>query len=167
MGEIKKRSLEEIEDCKQESELFLSVSRLEVLLRYFVFRNLIPWIGNVEMFVKGDFKEHLKDIWLAKNYSKIKFIFKEYGFIDFLPLFVILLNTPLFLFFILCCCVSILKDPKDLRNLIILGSFLASISWFLLAKKHSFMHMHLCYVVWTMAFIPFSTLVLIDKRINK
>ena len=53
-------------------------------------------------------------------------------------------------------------DTAD--KILLLGSFIASTSWFVLAKNYSFTHMHLCYIAWFLSFLPFALTLLAQKK---
>jgi hypothetical protein len=44
---------------------------------------------------------------------------------------------------------------------LVFTSFIAAVSWFVLAKGHSQVHTFLNYVVWPIGFVPFSVLYLV------
>ena len=45
-------------------------------------------------------------------------------------------------------------------------SFLSSISWFVLAKSHSYIHVHMNFVLWQMPFIPAASYIFLRQRIS-
>ena len=69
---------------------------------------------------------------------------------------VLILNTLLFLTLIL---VAFLRSNLKMR-LILMLSFMAPLSWFVIAKGHSAGHYHINYVLWYLPFIPFSFIAL-------
>ena len=159
------RNLEEVKICKEESlkKSNYAVTRVEVVLRYLIFRNLLPWIGNTEALSSDDFKSDLKRFWWDRNYSFYKEIFYKHNFNEFLFPISIFIQTALFLLLICTVFVKFFQNFSA-KYFLVLMSFFSSLSWFILAKEYSYIHLHLCYVVWTVSFIPFSVLILFDKK---
>ncbi len=163
-------SIEEI-DCKklvinnQLNHEYIShcVSRFEVVGRYFIFRNFIPFLGVFENFLSPDLKYSLVKIMLNKNYYKILSILPTLNLFTFLSILVIFLNILTFVLFLFFCMIFVILNKYDSLNIILIGGFLASVSWFFFAKTYSYVHFHLGYVNWTFVFIPFSSLVLVEK----
>ena len=139
------------------------ISRLEVLLRYFIFRNFIPFLGVFENFLNSELKFNLVSIMLNKEYFKFFNLFSKLDLYSILSIIVILCNILAFLIFFLYTFISLVKNRYEYINIIIVGSFIASISWFIFAKNYSYVHFHLCYVSWTFIFIPFTSMSLIEK----
>lgn len=72
----------------------------------------------------------------------------------------------IFLFFILIVCIMALKR-KDSLSFALLISFLAPLSWFTLAKGHSYLHTNLNYVLWFLPYVPIGMLILSPQKIPR
>lgn len=139
------------------------VSRIEVLFRYFIFRNFLPFFGIFENYLSSELKLQLVNSMLNKNYLIIFELLSKIDLLEFASIIIILINILFFLFFTLYSFYSLFNNISNNLNILIIGSFLASISWFLLAKTYSYVHFHLCYVSWTIVFIPFASMIFIEK----
>ena len=53
------------------------ISRLEVLARYLIFRNLLPYTGILENYLDDNIKSFLKEIFWERKYYKIKTLNNE------------------------------------------------------------------------------------------
>ena len=157
---------ENVEDCKKDliSELNnQSAGRIEVVARYFVFRNLLPWIGNLEIYINNNLKNYLKDIFWNRNYKNI-LIIKEYvSFKNILPILSVIIQSTLFLLVVIFSFVKIYKHGDLADKVLLTGAFFSSISWFFLANKYAYVHLHLCFIAWYLSFIPFAYALIIQK----
>lgn len=135
---------------------FDEISRLEVLGRYIIFRNLFPYVGALEVYLDDNIKNFLKEIFWERKYYKIKFLHEEIKLTSFLPIFSVFIQTLFFIFIIYYSFYKVIKFGDVAEKVLIFGSFISSISWFVLAKNYSYVHLHLCYIAWYLSFIPFS-----------
>jgi hypothetical protein len=139
------------------------ISRIEVLFRYFIFRNFIPFLGIFENYLDPQLKFKLVSIMLNKQYLHFFNLFSQLNLFSIFSILVIFFNISAFLIFFLYTLIMLIINRYDSLNIIIIGSFFASISWFVFAKTYSYIHFHLCYVSWTFIFIPFTSMSLIEK----
>lgn len=144
----------------------LCVSRLEVFFRYFLFRNFLPFLGYFENYLNNDIKLDIVKMMLNKNYFNFYSLFLKYDFLEYFPLFILLLNFILFISFLIFATYAVIKNRNNYLIIIIIGGFISSSSWFLIAKTYSYVHFHLCFVSWTFIFIPFTTLALFEIYLN-
>ena len=143
------------------------VSRIEVLSRYFIFRNLLPYFGGLEIYLDDKIKSYLKEIFWERKYHKLKSLGSEVKFKSFFPIISVFLQTLFFVFIITVSFYKVFKNGDVAEKILITGSFLSSISWFVLAKNYSFVHMHLCYIAWYLSFIPFAYASILKKNDKK
>ncbi len=146
---------------------FDKIYRMEVLGRYLIFRNLLPYTGALEIYLDDNIKSYLKEIFWERKYYKIKSLNEEVKITSFFPIFSVFLQTLFFLFIIYYSFYKVLKFGDIAEKVLIFGSFMSSISWFLLAKNYSYVHMHLCYIAWYLSFIPFSYALILKKDNEK
>ena len=66
---------------------FDEISRLEVLGRYIIFRNLFPYVGALEVYLDDNIKNFLKEIFWERKYYKIKFLHEEIKLTSFFQYF--------------------------------------------------------------------------------
>ena len=143
------------------------ISRTEVLGRYLIFRNLLPYIGILEIYLDDKIKNYLKEIFWERKYYKIKSLNKEVKIKSFFPILSVFLQTIFFIFIIYYSFYKVFKFGDLAEKVLIIGSFISSISWFLLAKNYSYVHMHLCYIAWYLSYIPFAYSLILKKKIMK
>ena len=143
------------------------ISRLEVLARYLIFRNLLPYTGILENYLDDNIKSFLKEIFWERKYYKIKTLNNEVKIESFFPILSVFLQTLFFIFIIYYSFYKVFKFGDIAEKVLIFGSFVSSISWFVLAKNYSYVHMHLCYIAWYLSFIPFSYALILKKNNEK
>ena len=156
-----------IESCKNNNNYYNKydgLSRIEVLGRYFIFRNLLPWVGNSEKFLDEGFKSYLKRIFWNREYSNIKSIFSEFNYKSFIAILLVAFQSCIFIIIIFLCFRKVFLKGDAADKILLLGSFIGSSSWFVLAKNYSFTHMHLCYIAWFLSFLPFALTLLAQKK---
>lgn len=146
---------------------FSKISRFEVLGRYLIFRNLLPYAGVLEIYLDDNIKNYLKEIFWKRKYHKIKSLNEEIKIESFFPIFSVFLQTLFFITLIYYSFYKVLKFGDIAEKVLIFGSFMSSISWFLLAKNYSYVHMHLCYIAWYLSFIPFAYALILKKDNEK
>lgn len=70
-------------------------------------------------------------------------------------------------FLLITCEVYKTRNSESIKLLsMLIISFIASISWFVLAKSHSFIHIHMNYVLWFFGFVQISIYIIVRKIIN-
>tara|TARA_X000001036_G_C20594846_1_gene772426 strand:- start:371 stop:1072 length:702 start_codon:yes stop_codon:yes gene_type:complete len=165
-------SIKENKDCYDKLYESLTVSRVEVISKYLLARNLIPFLGSFELVLDEVQEENLKLIYyeegvssLQKGKSIIKYYLNnisEFDIFQMLSVFVNLILSPVVFLVLLITFISRIVN-LDSKNLI-LGSFilLPPLSWFILAKGHSYITAYqLTFFIWyipTIAYILASVL---------
>lgn len=142
------------------------ISRFEVLLRYFMFRNFLPWFGNLENYMSEDFKNYLKSIIWDRKYNKLMDIGSNADLKGYLSIFSVIIQSFLFILLIFFSFKKVFKKGDSADKLLITGSFISSISWFVLAKQYSLVHIHLCFIAWYLAFVPVAYMLLVHNKVN-
>ncbi len=143
------------------------ISRFEVLGRYFIFRNLLPYFGSLEKFLDNDIKSYLKEIFWERKYFMIKNINEKVKIKSFFPIISVFIQTIFFIFITIFTFRKIFKNGDIAEKVLIVGAFFSSASWFLLAKNYSFVHMHLCYVAWYLSYLPFAYMLILSSNKNE
>lgn len=165
-------SIKENKDCYDKLYESLTVSRVEVISKYLLARNLIPFLGSFELVLDEVQEKNLKLIYyeegvssLQKGKSIIKYYLNnisEFDIFQMLSVFVNLILSPVVFLALLITFISRIVN-LDSKNLI-LGSFilLPPLSWFILAKGHSYITTYqLTFFIWyipTIAYILASVL---------
>ena len=160
---------ENIDDCKKSLSKELNyhgAGRVEVVARYFIFRNLLPWVGNLENYIDNNIKNYLKDIFWKRNYEKIFTIQKYLTFKNILPILSVIIQSIIFILVVTYSFIKIYKNGDFADKFLLTGAFFSSISWFFLANKYAYVHLHLCFIAWYLSFIPFAY-ALITQKLSK
>ena len=149
-----------IEECVERTTRNDAKSITRIVSRYFIIHDFLPWIGNYNKLdalndpnVLGN-KDYniLKAVFRNPNIEKIKAVIFETGIETKKIVIFLLLNTLLFFTLILF---AFLRSNLKMR-LVLMFSFAAPLSWFIIAKSHSSFHYQFNYVLWYLPFIPFS-----------
>ena len=146
----------------------LESNSIKTTVKYFFNGKFLPWTSIMS------FNEQEKElIKLArdeiKNNLSFDLIFNlEMSLLAKLALYLsgILLSTIFFITLILMC-FSLWRTAPIYLLIPLLITFIAPLSWFFLAKGHSYHHYHLNYVLWYLYFIPFSAVVLSEVKWKK
>lgn len=157
-----------LEKCEKELNTRSSTKPVNVVSRYFIFRDFLPWIGNfyhVRNFNVIEIKDYniLKIAWKKPSLETIKAAIFETNIETKKNVAIMLLNTLLFLILIL---IAFFRTCLKMR-LVLMFSFLAPLSWFVLAHGHSSVHYGLNYVLWYLPLIPFSFVALLLNNSGK
>jgi len=158
------RSEDEIKTCLLERDKLEKISRFDVIKKYFFFRNFLPFLGNYENQIDSNLKLDLKNLFNSKEF--IKEVQKKNNITNLINSFPLLISVIFFLVFILINVFFVIKNYKKVECIVIIGSFLSSVSFFLIVKNWSYIHTHLAFICWIISFIPFSTLI-ITNHINQ
>jgi hypothetical protein len=148
----------------------LNSNGLMVVARYMTtFYDFLPWLPSIRDI---SVLENDKDIKILKEvYSKPSLrtlqdsVFKTSNYLKFALLSVIISSLS---FLVLIGFIFRLwfKIGFPLKAVILISS-IAPISWFFLAKAHSYIHYQLNYVLWYLPFIPYSLAILVENFINR
>ena len=146
-------------DCILEISKSLKTNPLLVVSKYFLMVDFLPWTYSEKVDDKHKLiiKESLKKINNNLNYKNLVLFYNEIlKIISFnLILFFIfkLISLLSFLLFIIYAIILSLKLNNHYRYYILV-SLIAPMSWFIIAKGHSSIHLHMNFVLWYIMFIP-------------
>ena len=161
-------SRELLEKCEETLNTTSSTKPVKVVLRYFIFRDFLPWIGNfyhTQNYNVSEIKDYnvLRTAWKKPSLETIKAVIFETNIETKKNVTIILLNALLFLILILT---AFFRTCLKMR-LVLMFSFFAPLSWFVLAHGHSSAHYGLNYVLWYLPLIPFSFVALLLNNSGK
>ena len=134
--------------------------------------DFLPWFYSekVEDKNKEIIKEGLKKINNNLNFKNIIFFYKDILKIisaNLMIFFILKLISLLsFLFLIFYTIILSLKSKKYYKYYI-LTSLISPLSWFLIAKGHSSIHLHMNFVLWYIMFIPSCFIFLSNHSFKK
>lgn len=127
----------------------LTSNRFAVIAKYFAMPHFLPWLDRMELnpIETATFKAAREE----PSLESIRAMFSGIGFrgVAFLT------SIIAFLLFNLFVCQAAIKQRSPL-SLGLLVAIIAPLSWFFLAKAHSYVHYHLNYVLWYLVYIPFG-----------
>ena len=129
---------------------------------YFIFRNFLPFLGVFENNIDRAQKNNIIFFLGNKNLENFKAILKNLNFYNYLTIFILVLQSTLFLIFIVFTIWYLIFNIKNKNSIIIIGSFLSSISFFIIAKEWSQIHTHAAYYSWVIGYIPYSSMIIFD-----
>jgi len=149
----------EMTNCMNElnkNKASLAANGLLVVGNYFIFKEFLPWLGNIR-YHPGD-KEKLLTGLNNLTLSKIN----PYNFHvqTVLSLAAYGLSCICFIALTVCAFWASFKMDNRAISLLLIISALAPLSWFIMAKGHSYVHKHLNYVLWYIPFLPVAGLTL-------
>lgn len=150
-------------DCEQKITKSLSANRAIVFLRYFYNDKLIPWINAVN-FEPSEVTNIRSALAKARAERALSPVLNLDADTLKKGIQIGLLNAAGFSFLasLMVGAVRLRSRMPTHYNLVIATAFIGSVSWFLIAKGHSYDHFHLNYVLWYLFFIPFSIIYLVE-----
>ena len=160
-----------MEECVELATRNEAKSITRIVSRYFIIPDFLPWIENYNKLnalndpsVLGNKNYNiLKAVFRNPNIEKIKAVIFETDIETKKIVIVLLLNTLLFFTLILF---AFLRSNLKMR-LVLMFSFIAPLSWFVIAKGHSSGHYQINYVLWYLPFIPFCFISLFYNNSEK
>ena len=144
----------------------LSVSRIEVLGKYFIARHTIPFLGSFDIKLTENQESDLKDIYYDSNsflftkaYYTLRYYLNNYREFNIFQVISVITNfifSPIiFILLFLLYGIKTLKTEK--RNQFFnFFMILPPVSWFILAKGHSYVTAYqLTFFIWFILTIPY------------
>ena len=139
----------------------LKANPVTVVSKYFLVVDFIPWFYSDQISKKDKnmLKQNLKILNSELNFENIKIfyreIFKNISNELIFFIFIKLLSLLGFFVFLIYSLLAFMYSNKAYKSLTIF-SFIAPLSWFILAKGHSAIHLHINFVLWYITFVPSS-----------
>ncbi|TZG25860.1 hypothetical protein [Sphingomonas montanisoli] len=156
---------EQVKLCKDEYRSSLNASPLKVVTRYFMMPHFIPWIDQIRENALASSGESdaaaIKSIGKAPSLGKMIDVARTVSFDGILALAITILSIVAFLAFDAFVFYLIWRQRSPLAWTTLLA-LLGSLSWFVAAKGHSFVHAHLNYVLWYLLYIPFGAALIVE-----
>jgi hypothetical protein len=137
----------------------------KIILRYLIFDNFLPWLGNFSNIKSSNFTETkdydiLKSLWEKPSKKTLRAVIYETETQTKKNLVIIFLNTFLFLLLILT---AFFRASFKMR-LVLMFSLSAPLSWFIIAQGHSALHFGLNYVLWCLPLVPFCLIAILSNN---
>ena len=156
-----------LKNC-EESYKKSSTKVSKIILRYLIFDDFLPWLGNFSNIKSSNFTETkdydiLKSLWQKPSKKTLRAAIYETKTQTKKNLVIIFINSFLFLLLILT---AFFRTSLKMR-LVLMFSLSAPLSWFIIAQGHSALHFGLNYVLWYLPLVPFCLIAIISKNNNK
>jgi len=137
----------------------------KIILRYLIFDDFLPWLGNFSDIKSSNFTETkdydiLKSLWQKPSKKTLRATIYETETQTKKNLVIIFLNTFLFLLLILT---AFFRASLKMR-LVLMFSLSAPLSWFIIAQGHSALHFGLNYVLWCLPLVPFCLIAILSNN---
>ena len=164
--------------CRGDSECIVEVTKslksnpIIVIAKYHLMVDFLPWFYFEEVEDKNKIiiREGLKKINNNLNFKNIIFFYEDISKIistNLVIFFILkLLSLLSFLFLIFYTIILSLKSKKHYKYYI-LTSLISPLSWFIIAKGHSSIHLHMNFVLWYVMFIPSCFIFLTNHSFKK
>jgi len=155
-------------DGYQEYISSLRSNGFAVVGKYFLMRHFLPWIDNFDVsptlsYSTKSYMRQTKKNQSFQSYCHILSTISPQELRDIVIQFVVkVINYFAFIVFFVFVFIEALKQ-RNYISLSVLLSLFATLSWFVLAKGHSYIHYHMNYVLWYLPFIPLSMILLVNK----
>jgi hypothetical protein len=117
----------------------------------------------------GGSPSEFPDAYKASLQASILSVMIRYIFLFPVPVFLFTTFIPFFVFLFLPIPILVFNRKSNIGNFVLplyIISFLTCTSWFILGKSHSFIHIHMNYVLWYFGFVQIS-LYIILKAIRR
>lgn len=165
-------------DCINDIISSLSINRLQVIAKYMTARHIIPFLGSREINLTEDQEKSLKDIYyddkqgvINKGKNSFNYFLKNYSSFNLLEVFAVIVNfifSPIL--FIAIFLVYFKRTFKSSNNEKLFNLFVLAppLSWFILAKGHSYISAYqLTFFIWFLPTIPYMLAILVSKNTFK
>lgn len=137
----------------------LASSSIKVTAKYFNFIDFLPWVGMITNLYSSSelygYVLKLKEIFTININEAIDLI--KFGCFVGFWIFATVLRSAGFVIFLMLSLIYFFKLNISLKSILLI-SFFCPMSWFFLAKGHSYIHTHMNYVLWYLPFIPYCFL---------
>ena len=169
---IAKKTCNKDQSCEDEIYRSLKSNPILVTSKYLLMIDFLPWFysNKIEKKTKNLIKKSIKDLNKNLNHHSINNFFVDIKEILSFKLIVFMLIKLIslisFLLFLSYSFYIFFRSKKSFKFLILV-SVIAPLSWFVAAKGHSAIHLHMNFVLWYITFIPCSLLSIIDYHKNK
>jgi hypothetical protein len=152
--------------CIEEFVTSLRASPISVLGTYFVFpHSFVPGLTRYKESIDGELKGELMEARKQRSVRLLVDVFQRHGMFAVLPAALVYINEA-YVFFLLIGLVvwkAFRKATPWYWRATLVTSLAAPVSWFVMAKAHSFTHTHVNYMLWYLPFVPICLLFLLDR----
>jgi hypothetical protein len=159
----------ESNNCVETYVASLQASPLKVVARYLVFDDLLPWLPRLESpnqpGQQDAFKQALREAAIDRSPDAALRALREADWATLSRPVLRLLDAVSFavLLVLLLRKLWLLRRSRPEIVVMIAFAFAAPLSWFVLAKGHSYVHTAMNYVLWYVPFLPLAVAVLATR----
>jgi hypothetical protein len=149
-------------DCEATYAASLTASPITVIARYVAFDDLLPWLPKLEREGAPEAREALREALRSRSIERISAAVSAAGWADVSRLVTRLIDTAAFALLLLLLSIKLWRLRRSRPDVLVAIAFAlaAPLSWFVLAKGHSYIHMLMNYVLWYVPFVPLAVAVL-------
>jgi hypothetical protein len=140
----------------------LKSNNLTVVGKYFIMPHFLPWIDRISITSKMSTSDRILLMKLKSDHS-FQTLYYIISRVDLFNIILFVIEKAGFIIFCIFAFIASFNKKSSL-SLGILVAFSAALSWYFLAKGHSYIHYHMNYVLWYLPFIPLSMLIFIKKN---
>lgn len=152
--------------CIEEFVTSLRSSPISVFGTYLVFpHSFVPGLTRYKESIDSALKAELVEARKQRSVRLLADVFKRHGRSAVLPAALVYINEA-YVFFLLVGLVvwkAFRRATPWYWRVTLAVSLVAPISWFVMAKGHSFIHTHVNYILWYLPFVPIGLLFLFDR----
>ena len=139
----------------------LTCSSAWLMTRYFDMQHFLPWADRIVL--STDDVAAVKEVAERRSIASVGAAIYDIGFSQTVLIGYKAVGMVGFPLFSLLAAAAVLRRRGDALALALLVSLLAPLSWFTLAKGHSYHHFHMNYVLWYLLFVPFAMLLFFHR----
>ena len=149
-------------DCEATYAASLAANPLTVVARYVAFDDLLPWLPRLEREGSPEAREALRDALRSLSLARIREVVSTVGWDSLSRPVTRLIDTAAFglLLLLVARKLWLLRRTRPDVVAAVVFALAAPLSWFVLAKGHSYIHLLMNYVLWYVPFVPLAVAVL-------
>lgn len=151
-------------NCRLELQRSLARSTAKVVAKYFVMPRALPWVQHIRHDPQD--LERLRDLRRDPSVGAAITTALEISPISYLRLTLRALEAAL-LVGLTIIGLGFVRARRDSLAVALAVSFVAPLSWYVLAKGHSDIHYYLNYVLWYLLFVPFALFFIFDSVLTR
>jgi hypothetical protein len=151
-------------DCEETISASLKSNPFSVTAKYFFVKDFLPWVSLVGHDER--YKEDLQATYGNFSFEGLIGLVRALGVSGMLAVAAKALSVLSFIGLLAFIIFSFRRFSIEIRCMLI-TAFVAPLSWYFVAKAHSYIHYHINYVLWYLPFIPVSIIALTSMHAQK
>lgn len=149
-------------DCEATYAASLTANPITVVARYVAFDDLLPWLPKLEQEESSEAREALREAVRSGSLERMSAAVSTVGWAGVSRPVTRLIDTAVFALLLLLLAYKLWRLRHSRPDVVVAVAFAlaAPLSWFVLAKGHSYIHTLMNYVLWYVPFVPLAVAVL-------